>query len=249
MINLIIFNPNKTFKRRNIILKSKLFLIILFVLVKIINFLLVIIDSYGVFIIIISLILYKVFISFYIFLITVIIMIALKFSNPINNALCIDKFGHSINMNTAINIKKIKNHNSIHVLNKIVDEFINGFEVAALNPRKFKIKEGQVYKFRTHGAVYVLFEKKVVRSHNEIINYDINSIEAVRKVMEDTKLKLLKSAKLNLSDKITFLIERMLVQTSFSEMLSFFRHMDFEAIQVYRFEAVFKNKKVYIKSV
>lgn len=230
-------------------MKSKLFLIILFILVKSINSLLVIIDNYGVFIIIMSLILYKVSISFYIFLITVVIMITLKFSNSINNALCIDKFSYSINMNTAINIKKVKNHNSIYVLNKIVDEFINGFEVAALDPRKFKIKEGQVYKFRTHGAVYVLFEKKVIRSHNKIINYDINSIEAVRKVMEDTKLKLLSPEKLNFSDKITFLIERMLVQTSFSEMLSFFRHMDSEDIQVHRFEAVFKNKKVYIKSV
>ncbi|OAA90742.1 hypothetical protein [Clostridium ljungdahlii] len=231
-------------------MKNKLFLIALFSLVKIINLLLVTIDNYGVFIIIMSLILYKFSISFYIFFITVVIMITLKFSNPINNALCIDKVSHSINMNTAINIKEVKNHNSIYVLNKIVDEFINGFEVAALDPRKFKIKEGEVYKFRTHGAIYVLFEKKVIRSHNKIINYDINSAEeAVRKVMEDTKLKLLSHEKLNFSDKVTFLIERMLVQTSFFEMLSFLRHIDFEDIQVHRFEAVFKNKKVHIKSV
>lgn len=230
----------------NKILKSRLLLIILFILVKSLNFMLVVIDKYCFPIIVTSLVLYKIPISFYIFLVTAVMKIVIKSENPINNVLCINNFTHSINMNTAVNIKNMKNHSTMYVLNKIVDGFIEGFEIAALDTRKFKIKEGIVYKFRTHGAVYMLFQKKMIRSHDEIIDCGMDSI-SVRKVIEDTRLKAFKSTKLSFSDKITFLVERMLVQYSFTEMLKFFERIYFEDIQVHDFEAVFTDKKVYIK--
>jgi hypothetical protein len=230
----------------NEVLKSRLFLIILFILVKSLNFMFVVIDKYGIFIIAVSLAIYKIPISFYIFFVTAVIKIVLKLENPINNVLCINNFTRSINMNTAVNIKNMKNHSTMYVLNKIVDGFIEGFEIAALDTRKFKIKEGIVYRFRTHGAIYMLFQKKMIRSHDEIIDCDVNSV-AVKKVIEGTRLKLFKSTKLSFSDKITFLVERMLVQYSFTEMLKFFERIYFEDIQVHDFEAVFTDKKVYIK--
>lgn len=233
----------------NKILKSRLLLIILFILVKSLNFMLVVIDKYCFPIIVTSLVLYKIPISFYIFLVTAVMKIVIKSENPVNNVLCINNRTYSINMNTAVNIKNIKNHSTMYVLNKIVDEFIEGFEIVALDTRKFKIKEGTVYKFRTHGAIYMLFARKAIKLYDGIVYCDMDSMKPVRKAMKDSRLKSFKPARLSIDDKITFLVERMLVQSSFTGMLKFFKRMYFEDIQVHDFEAVFRDKKVYIRAV
>ncbi|MCH4200728.1 MAG: hypothetical protein LKF87_14925 [Clostridium tyrobutyricum] len=227
-------------------MKKKISLYILFIIIKSINKLLVIVNKYGLGINILCLMLYKFNLSFYILFLNICFMIILKLSGQVNNVLCIDKFSKSINMNIAINLKNIKGSTSSAKLNTIVNDFVNGLETAALNTKKFKIKEGKTYKFRTHGAIYVLFQRKLIKSNNKVIVHDKTEID---KIVEATKQKKLGKSTLKLNDKLIFIIERMLLQKSFKQMNKFFKNLNLKDIQIYNFEAVFKNNKLYIKSL
>lgn len=227
---------------------NKIFLCIVFAITKFINIFYIFTEKYGIFVILLFLILNKLSMSQYIIIVFLTAYISLKLYIKINNVLCIGKITHSINMNFDINIRKLigkrKSWNSIYLLNKLVDEFVDGLSEVALNPKKYKVKEGRMYKFRTHGAVYALFQRKLIKMNDGIFIYDKDSVDmVVRKAGHHT------AHKFTFSDKLTFIVERMLIQRSFSQMLNFFSNLKLNEITSVNFEVEFKAKKVYLKIV
>lgn len=187
-------------------------------------------------------------IALYISLLILLVNLSNCTTKKINNVLCIDIFLKQINMNIDINVNKLKNtKNKISQLNYLVDEFISGISKAAEDTKRYGIKSGKPYYLRTHGAVYVLFEKKLKHLQNSNISYDV---DAANNIMKNTKDKKLSLPKLTMKDKMIFVIERILLQKSLKDCLNNISEFNsIENSQICELEVIFdSNKKTaYIK--
>ena len=161
----------------------------------------------------------------------------------INNFLCIDRIKKEINMCIDIDLKALeKTNDKISILNVIVDGFVDAFNEMALHPERYHIKNGQTYKLRTHGAIYLSFYRKIKNNENMILKK-----EEVKEKIERTKDKKQVMNKITSRDRFIFIVDRMLVKRNIIDVLkSKSEFTNFEKIQICDIECTFNTKEKVI---